>query len=494
MNDERLASLVLGEMAGVYKTNMDTRQREENAIYVLDRSVCPSVLLECGYINNSADLAFFIDPKNQEKIARAILSGIVKYSKEPTTPAKIDPITGDTTHSLIIIDGKEKPGLTLDDLARQFWDNDIDSALANFLNAKDAIAKYGDKGKNGVIEITTKKKSPVKVDEIVIKPDAGPSVNDNKLFEKVEIEASFPGGAGAWTKFLERNLDADVAVKNNAPPGQYTVYVQFIVHQDGSLTDIIPLTKHGFGMEQEAIRIISKGPHWVPAVQNGHTVSAYKKQRVDFQVGQNTKPISIYNNTQLRSTSPKNMMLDPRKLYIGIDNSLVARSDGMNAEGVDATISQGKIRKEGDDFIVNVNSAGIVTIHFYSIEDGRKIDLKDINFNVEAVPVPQPVSGSIISNEKRSTDNEIRVSDLKKATIYDLLRLDPSTEVVSFTLTIDVDKDVAESKNTGSRFSEQTNNLLQQTTPGHMFTIEDILINKDNVEKKLPARFYFVVD
>lgn len=108
--------------------------------------------------------------------------------------------------------------------------------------------------------------------------------DENKIFEKVEIEASFKGGEGAWRKFLERNLNPNAPVDNGAPEGLYTVYVQFIVSKDGTISDVRALTNHGFGMEQEAVRVIKKGPAWTPAVQNGRQVNAYRKQPITFQV------------------------------------------------------------------------------------------------------------------------------------------------------------------------------------------------------------------
>ncbi|MCG2616387.1 energy transducer TonB [Terrimonas sp. NA20] len=108
--------------------------------------------------------------------------------------------------------------------------------------------------------------------------------DENKIFEKVEIEASFKGGEGAWRKFLERNLNGNTPVDNGAAEGTYTVYIQFVVSKDGSISDIKPLTNHGFGMEQEAMRVIKKAPSWTPAVQNGRSVNAYRKQPITFQV------------------------------------------------------------------------------------------------------------------------------------------------------------------------------------------------------------------
>jgi len=97
----------------------------------------------------------------------------------------------------------------------------------------------------------------------------------------VEIEAKFTGN---WEKFLRNNLRGEVPVDNGAPVGDYTIEVQFVVDVDGNVSDIKPLTNLGYGMEQEAVRVLKKATKWEPAIQNGHKVKAYRKQRITFQV------------------------------------------------------------------------------------------------------------------------------------------------------------------------------------------------------------------
>ncbi len=118
------------------------------------------------------------------------------------------------------------------------------------------------------------------------KPDTSgtPDNNEEKVFERVEIEASFPGGDALWRRYLERNLDGSTPTKNGAPEGTYTVVVQFIVDKEGYIFDVRALTNHGYGMEAEVIRVIKKGPKWSPAVQDGRHVKAYRKQPVTFMV------------------------------------------------------------------------------------------------------------------------------------------------------------------------------------------------------------------
>ena len=49
--------------------------------------------------------------------------------------------------------------------------------------------------------------------------DTLPENSDLKVFEKVEVEASFGGGETAWREHLEKNLKAIVPAKNKAPVG-----------------------------------------------------------------------------------------------------------------------------------------------------------------------------------------------------------------------------------------------------------------------------------
>jgi len=104
------------------------------------------------------------------------------------------------------------------------------------------------------------------------------------FFEKVEIEASFPGGFAAWKRYLERNLKQETPTDNGAPEGIYKVNIRFTVDKQGNVSDIIPLTKFGYGLEDEAIRVIKKSDKWVPGNQNGKPVGSYHTQIITFIV------------------------------------------------------------------------------------------------------------------------------------------------------------------------------------------------------------------
>jgi len=72
------------------------------------------------------------------------------------------------------------------------------------------------------------------------------------------VDAKFTGN---WKTFLERNLNANIPVDNAAPAENYTIDVQFVVDTNGIVSDIKPLTNLGYGMEQEAVRVLKKQPN-----------------------------------------------------------------------------------------------------------------------------------------------------------------------------------------------------------------------------------------
>lgn len=131
----------------------------------------------------------------------------------------------------------------------------------------------------------------------VVMPPVEASTNVSKLLQSntdelenkfiaVHIPAEFPGGIKEWQRFLERNLNSDLPTENGAPLGVYTVTVSFTVDTEGKVSDVKAENDPGYGTKEEAIRVIRKGPKWVPANQNGRPVLYRHKQMITFKVSE----------------------------------------------------------------------------------------------------------------------------------------------------------------------------------------------------------------
>jgi len=190
---------------------------------------------------------------------------------------------------------------------------------------------------------------------------------DDPAFEKVDIEAGFPGGDPAWKKFLEKNLRGDVATENGAPAGIYMVLVQFIVDKEGNLSDIKPLTNWGYGMEKEVLRLLKISPKWSPAIQNGRAVKAYRKQPVTY----------IIEESGLEVYPAKGYVL-----YIGMDNPITINATKAKDKNLRVTISQGTVSGSDGSYIARVTTEGRALIEVYN----KNKKLGEVSLEVQSKP------------------------------------------------------------------------------------------------------------
>jgi N-acetylmuramoyl-L-alanine amidase len=77
---QKLGSALLDAVRPTYAADQLLHQPTQG-VYILRQTPMPSVLLECGFIDNPTDLAFILDSQNQATIARDILQGIQRYQQ-----------------------------------------------------------------------------------------------------------------------------------------------------------------------------------------------------------------------------------------------------------------------------------------------------------------------------------------------------------------------------------------------------------------------------
>lgn len=103
------------------------------------------------------------------------------------------------------------------------------------------------------------------------------------IFTEVEKEASFPGGSKAWASYLRKTIVSALGQFSDKDYG--TCVLKFIVNKDGTVRDVVATTMQGTTLAKVSVEAIRKGPKWVPAMQNGRYVNAYRLQPVTL-----TKP------------------------------------------------------------------------------------------------------------------------------------------------------------------------------------------------------------
>ena len=140
--------------------------------------------------------------------------------------------------------------------------------------AKPNPAKKGGKGKGGV---TMMSKGMQKMDNMPMEMDK------EGYYNRVDVLPSYPGGQKALEKFVENNIVYPNSALNEGVEG--TVDVLFAVDENGNV--YTPMTKGekvGYGLDEEAARVIGKMPKWNPGSIKGKNVKTRFTLPITFQI------------------------------------------------------------------------------------------------------------------------------------------------------------------------------------------------------------------
>jgi periplasmic protein TonB len=118
------------------------------------------------------------------------------------------------------------------------------------------------------------------VEEIATPEPPKQDEEQNKIFEVVEQQPSFPGGSvNGW---LGEHIKYPVVAAENGIQGR--VVVQFVVEKDGSVSQVKVVRGVDPSLDKEAVRVISSMPKWIPGKQNGVSVRSRFTVPVTFRL------------------------------------------------------------------------------------------------------------------------------------------------------------------------------------------------------------------
>ena len=247
-----------------------------NEVYK-EQSSLPELVEKIPNAHIGADGTVTVDGKEVKRIA---VDGNEVYNN----PGKNKPlIVLNLKEVAVLFDGDVKSLEDQEVLCKLLSIKEEDIESITILKDAAAIAIWGYKGKNGVIEVKTKnsaQNASAKVAEVSNK-------DDNEVFLAPEEVAEFPGGNAALMQFLAKNIRYPQAALENGVQGR--VIMQFIVNTDGSCSDFkiirntaaassekpigaAKLTKARARLEKEALRVLRAMPYWKPAKQQGKAV------------------------------------------------------------------------------------------------------------------------------------------------------------------------------------------------------------------------------
>lgn len=108
-----------------------------------------------------------------------------------------------------------------------------------------------------------------------------PPVIERQVVDIPDVEASFPGGVTALYQWIDSNLVYPVS----APDGsQGKVYVDFIVEQDGSISNVKVVKGVCQELDREAKQLVRRMPKWEPAIYKGKVCASRLRLPIVFRL------------------------------------------------------------------------------------------------------------------------------------------------------------------------------------------------------------------
>ncbi len=120
--------------------------------------------------------------------------------------------------------------------------------------------------------------------EEIIDAPLPPPYPDKKevVVQIVEKMAEYPGGNGAMSKFIQKNLKYPKKARKKEIEGR--VIIQFVINKEGKVTKAKILRDIGYGCGEEALKVVNKMPKWKPATQRGKPVKVMMTLPFNFKL------------------------------------------------------------------------------------------------------------------------------------------------------------------------------------------------------------------
>ena len=250
-----------------------------------------------------------------------------------------------------------------------------------------------------VLQDTVKVSKDEKRDDLVVSGVKSKEEEEIVIFEVVEQMPEYPGGMSALQKYLSEKI-AGSPMKGKAGG---RVMVGFTVAETGKIKDVRTLQSDEASLNQEAERIVSEMPDWIPGKQRGRPVPVKYTVPIRFgniRFAENKQPLIFADGMEISMDAMEK--LDPSTIE---SISVLKDSTSIKVYG-----------KRGANGVILVNTQrGSKT----------KIQNKEISFSqkttsTDAVP-DFPVSGTVVDEQGRPKAGvSIIVPNTNHGTITDI--------------------------------------------------------------------------
>ena len=133
--------------------------------------------------------------------------------------------------------------------------------------------------------LQAKKKKKGKLSIAMAKADSAKMVKDaHGVYNRADKEPEFPGGEGALSSYINKNLPYPQSAIDNGTTG--TVHVSFVVDEHGKVVDPQAMDGKNLGddLVNQTLKVFSNMPMWSPGLVHGKKVKTRLEVPVTFEL------------------------------------------------------------------------------------------------------------------------------------------------------------------------------------------------------------------
>jgi protein TonB len=108
-------------------------------------------------------------------------------------------------------------------------------------------------------------------------------IDTTQIFALVDESATPKGGMTSFYRFVGEQLRYPADARRNGVEGK--VFVEFVVNTNGKVSNVKVVRRLGSGCDEEALRVVSISPDWIPAKLSGTAVKQKLVIPVMFKLG-----------------------------------------------------------------------------------------------------------------------------------------------------------------------------------------------------------------
>lgn len=171
--------------------------------------------------------------------------------------------------------------------------------------------------------------------------------------------------------------------------------------------------------------------------------------------------------------------------YVGVDNPVDVSVAGVRPENVSVSITNGKIRKKGNSYVVNPRRPGNSYVTVSANIDGQKRSMGQKDFRVKRVPDPV---GKVNGKKGGGITKQLLLAQLGIAADLENFDFDLKFTVTEFTVSATMQGFARREVSNSYKFTEAQKTLINGLSKGQRLYIEDIkAVGPDGSTRSLPA-------